>query len=66
VQANTVANFALGDYEWVLALEADDVVDTVDLMRHLRKTEARLHIRDEVPFFTGRRIGVDEVAEVLG
>jgi chlorite dismutase len=42
------------------------VVDTVDLMRHLRKTEARLHIREEVPFFTGRRIGVDEVAEVLG
>jgi chlorite dismutase len=66
VQANTVANFALGDYEWVLALEADDVVDTVDLMRHLRKTEARLHIREEVPFFTGRRIGIDEVTEVLG
>lgn len=65
VQANTVANFALGDYEWILALEADDVVDTVDLMRHLRKTEARLHIREEVPFFTGRRIGVDEVAEVV-
>ena len=65
VQANTVANFALGDYEWVLALEADDVLETVDLMRHLRKTEARLHIREEVPFFTGRRIGLDEVAEVL-
>lgn len=66
VQANTVANFALGDYEWVLALEADDVLDTVDLMRHLRKTEARMHIREEVPFFTGRRIDVDEVPEVLG
>jgi chlorite dismutase len=65
VQANTVANFALGDYEWVLALEADDVLETVDLMRHLRKTEARLHIREEVPFFTGRRIGLDEVGEVL-
>jgi len=41
------------------------VTELVDLMRHLRKTEARLHIREEVPFFTGRRIGVDEVAEVL-
>ncbi len=65
VQANTVASFALGDYEWLLALEADDPIDLVDLMRHLRKTEARRHVREEVPFFTGRRIGVDEVAEVL-
>lgn len=65
VQANTVASFALGDYEWLLALEADDVVDLVDLMRHLRATEARRHVREEVPFFTGRRITADEVAEVL-
>ncbi len=65
VQANTVASFALGDYEWILALEADEVVDLVDLMRHLRKTEARMHIREEVPFFTGRRIEFDELAEVL-
>ena len=65
VQANTVASFALGDYEWILALEADDVVDLVDLMRHLRKTEARRHIREEVPFFTGRRIAPAELAEVL-
>ncbi|MCS0498370.1 hydrogen peroxide-dependent heme synthase [Protaetiibacter mangrovi] len=65
VQANTVAAFALGDYEWILALEADEVTELVDLMRHLRKTEARMHIREEVPFFTGRRITVDEVAEVL-
>ena len=65
VLANTVASFALGDYEWILALEADDVVDLVDLMRHLRKTEARRHIREEVPFFTGRRIAPAELAEVL-
>ncbi|MEY2847608.1 MAG: hypothetical protein RI885_273, partial [Actinomycetota bacterium] len=36
VLANTVASFALGDYEWILALEAPDLVDLVDLMRHLR------------------------------
>jgi chlorite dismutase len=65
VQANTVASFALGDYEWILALEADDPLDLVDLMRHLRNTEARLHVREEVPFYTGRRIGPAEVAEVL-
>lgn len=65
VQTNTVASFALGDYEWILALEADAPEDLVDLMRHLRGTGARRHVREEVPFFTGRRIGFDELAEVL-
>ena len=65
VLANTVAAFALGDYEWILPLEAPELVDLVDLMRHLRQTDARLHVREEIPFYTGRRIGVDEIAEVL-
>lgn len=65
VLSNTVASFALGDYEWLLALEAPELVELVDLMRDLRQTEARRHVREEVPFFTGRRIGLDEIAEVL-
>jgi len=65
VLANTVASFALGDYEWLLPLEADNLVDLVDLMRDLRQTEARRHVREEVPFFTGRRIESREVPEVL-
>jgi chlorite dismutase len=65
VLANTVASFALGDYEWILALEAPELVDLVDLMRHLRQTEARRHVREEVPFFTGRRIPIAEIPEVL-
>ncbi len=65
VQANTVASFALGDYEWLLALEADDLIDLVDLMRHLRSTEARRHVREEIPFFTGRRIEPAEVEGIL-
>jgi chlorite dismutase len=65
VLANTVASFALGDYEWILALEDDDLLNLVDLMRHLRATDARLHVREEVPFFTGRRIDTAEIVEVL-
>jgi chlorite dismutase len=65
VIANTVASFALGDYEWLLPMEADELTDLVDMMRDLRYTEARRHVREEVPFYTGRRIEVDEVAEVL-
>ncbi|MBU1587443.1 MAG: chlorite dismutase family protein [Actinobacteria bacterium] len=65
VLANTVASFALGDYEWILALEAPELVDLVDLMRHLRQTDARRHVREEIPFYTGRRIAAAEVAEIL-
>ncbi|MFZ2965234.1 MAG: hydrogen peroxide-dependent heme synthase [Rhodoglobus sp.] len=65
VLANTVASFALGDYEWILALEAPELVELVDLMRHLRQTDARRHVREEIPFYTGRRIRVDEIGEVL-
>lgn len=62
VRANTVASFALGDYEWLLAFEADELHRIVDLMRHLRASEARRHVREEVPFYTGRR---REPAELL-
>lgn len=65
VLANTIATFALNDYEWVLALEAPELVDLVDVMRHFRNTEARLHVREETPFYTGRRIGAEDVVEVL-
>jgi chlorite dismutase len=61
VRANTVPAFALGDYEWVLAFEADELHRIVDLMRHLRGSRARLHVRDEVPFYTGRRKPVSEL-----
>ncbi|WP_434613750.1 hydrogen peroxide-dependent heme synthase [Arthrobacter sp. A5] len=65
VLSNTVSSFALGDWEWILGLEADDVLDLVDLMRHLRATEARTHVREEIPFYTGRRISAGQIAEVL-
>ena len=53
ILANTVASFALGDYEWILAFEGPVLHDIVDLMRDLRNTGARRHVREEIPFFTG-------------
>ncbi|WP_436788662.1 hydrogen peroxide-dependent heme synthase [Yinghuangia sp. YIM S10712] len=61
VRANTVPSFALGDYEWILAFEADELHRIVDLMRHLRGSETRRHVREEVPFYTGRRRPVTEL-----
>jgi len=53
VRANTISAFALNDYEWLLAFEADELTRIVDLMRDLRAAEARRHVRDELPFLTG-------------
>ncbi|WP_456697465.1 hydrogen peroxide-dependent heme synthase [Aeromicrobium sp. P5_D10] len=55
VRANTVASFALGDYEWMLAFEAAELHRIVDLMRDLRASRARRHVREEVPFYTGKK-----------
>jgi hydrogen peroxide-dependent heme synthase len=65
VRANTVASFALGDYEWILAFEADELHRIVDLMRALRASDARRHVREEVPFFTGPRVEVGDLVATL-
>jgi peroxiredoxin len=65
VRANTVASFALGDYEWMLAFEADELHRIVDLMRHLRASDARRHVREEVPFYTGALVPVAELVQRL-
>jgi hydrogen peroxide-dependent heme synthase len=65
VRANTVASFALGDYEWILAFEADELHRIVDLMRELRASSARRHVREEVPFYTGRRREISEIVATM-
>ena len=65
VRANTVSSFALGDYEWILAFEADELHRIVDLMRELRASGARRHVREEVPFYTGSRKPVAELVASL-
>jgi peroxiredoxin len=65
VRANTVASFALNDYEWILAFEADELYRIVDLMRHLRGSDTRRHVREEVPFYTGTRRSAAELVQTL-
>ena len=66
VRANTVSSFALGDYEWLLAFEADELTRIVDVMRHLRGARARAHTREELPFLTGIRKPLADIAAALG
>ena len=65
MRANTVPAFSLGDYEWILAFEAPALDRIVDLMRDMRATEARLHVREEIPFFSGPRVTPEKLAATL-
>jgi chlorite dismutase len=65
VRANTVQAFALGDYEWILAFEADELHRIVDLMRDLRAATARRHTRLEIPFYPGARKSAADLIAAL-
>lgn len=62
VLANTTAAFGLGDYEWILAFEADQLARLVDMIRALRSAEARRYTRLETPFVTGVRKSLRDAA----
>ena len=40
--------------------DLDDLHRLTDAMRHQRSVEARLHVREETPFFTGPRVELAE------
>jgi chlorite dismutase len=63
VLANTTSGFGIGDWEWILAFEADDLTRLVDCIRRLRDAKARRYTKEEVPFVTGIR---KDVGEALG
>ncbi|ADP80331.1 hydrogen peroxide-dependent heme synthase [Pseudofrankia inefficax] len=65
VRANTVSAFGLGDYEWLLAFEADELHRIVDCIRHLRSSAARRHTRLETPFYTGARKPIADIVAAL-
>ena len=55
VLANTTSAFGLGDWEWILAFETDELDALVDCIRRLRDSETRRYTKVETPFFTGIR-----------
>jgi len=65
VLANTTSAFGLGDYEWILAFEADSPDRLVDLIRRLRATQARRYTKVEIPFVTGIRKDLAQVVQDL-
>lgn len=58
---NTTSAFGLGDWEWILAFESDQLHEIVDCIRRLRDAKARRHTKEEVPFVVGIRKELPEV-----
>jgi peroxiredoxin len=65
VLANTTSAFGLGDWEWILAFETDDLPRLVDCIRRLREAEARRYTKEEIPFVTGIKKSVSEALNDL-
>jgi len=65
VLANTTSAFGLGDWEWILAFEAERADSLVDCLRRLREAKARLYTKVEIPFVTGIRKSVADVLDDL-
>ena len=60
-----MAAFGLGDYEWLLAFEADELHRIVDCLRHLRASRARLFTKLETPFYSGVMKPLTEIVAAL-
>jgi chlorite dismutase len=65
VLANTISGFGLGDWEWILAFEADDLTLIVDCLRRLRDAEARRYTKEDTPFVTGMKKTLAEAVHDL-
>ena len=65
VLANTTSAFGLGDWEWILAFEADDLSRLVDCIRRLRDSRSRQFVKVEIPFVTGIRKDLVDVVRDL-
>ena len=65
VLPNTTSAFGLGDWEWILAFEADELHRIVDCIRRLRDSDSRRFVKEEVPFVVGRRVDLSEAVASL-
>ena len=60
-----IATFGLSEHEWLLRVEADVPTELVDAVRAMRAVDPQPRLDGTNHFFTGRRIEVAEIVEVL-
>jgi chlorite dismutase len=66
VKIHTGYSFGLDDQEFVLAFEADDPADFLELVMELRSSGASRYTAVETPIFTCLSMGINDVLNLLG
>lgn len=66
VRVNTTYCYGLDDYEFIVAFEADDPSDFLDLVQELRGTRASSYTERDTPNFSAMGMGLAEVVDSLG
>ena len=65
IETNTAYSFGLDDQEFVVAFDADDPADFLDLVQELRSTESSAYTESETPIFTCIAASVERALDAL-
>jgi chlorite dismutase len=65
ISTNTAYSFGLDDQEFVVAFDADDPMEFLDLVQELRATESSAYTESETPIFTCRHVSVERALDAL-
>jgi chlorite dismutase len=65
ISTNTAYSFGLDDQEFVVAFDADDPMEFLDLVQDLRGTESSAYTESETPIFTCLHSSVERALDAL-
>jgi chlorite dismutase len=65
IETNTAYSFGLDDQEFVVAFDADDPAEFLDLVQELRSTESSAYTESETPIFTCISASVERALDAL-
>ena len=65
IETNTAYSFGLDDQEFVVAFDADDPAQFLDLVQELRSTESSAYTESETPIFTCIRTSIERTLGAL-
>jgi chlorite dismutase len=66
VKINTTYSFGLDDQDFVVAFEAEEPSEFLDLVQELRETESSKYTLRDTPMYTCRRTTVEEILDSIG
>jgi len=66
IKINTTYSYGLDDQEFVVAFEGNDPGEFLSLVRELRDSESSSYTLVDTPMFTCRRLGLGDVAPLVG